>query len=161
MTRRHFAIHGCAVLVIVTTIVTPVLTSSLCAQGKWWADESCKQILGLTAEQSQQLEKIFQATLPSLRAAKEELDRQEARFSELLKRSDTTESEVTAAIDRLAAARGGLGKVRDLQLYRMRRVLTPEQRAKLEADHQRNQRERPHVGPGGPPQFDRGRPGSR
>jgi Spy/CpxP family protein refolding chaperone len=155
MTRRHLVIVGCAALVL----LTPVMTVSLSAQGKWWTSEKYKQRLGLTAEQSQQCEQIFQAMAPKLRAAKAELDRQEGRFSELLKRSDSTEAQITPAIDSLEAARSDLGKLRSLMLYRMRTVLTPEQRAMLEADHQRN--ERPHSGSGTRPEKDSGRPGSR
>lgn len=155
MIRRLLVIVGCAALVM----LIPVMTVSLSAQGKWWTSEKYKQRLGLTPEQSQQCEQIFQAMAPKLRAAKQELDRQEARFSELLKRSDSTESQITPAIDSLEAARSGLGKLRSLMLYRMRTVLTPEQRAMLEADHQSS--EQHHSGSSARPEKDSGRPVSR
>lgn len=138
-----------------------VMTISASAQSKWWTAEGPRQELGLTAEQSQRLEQIYQATLPKFRAAKKELDRQEFQFSELMKRnSPPPEGEVMAAIDRLEAARGDLGKLRTLMLYQMRRVLTPEQRAKLEAEHERNERNH-RAGRGGRPQFDPSRSGPR
>jgi Spy/CpxP family protein refolding chaperone len=153
MTRRHLVIVGCAALVL----LTPVMTVSLSAQGKWWTSEKYTQRLGLTAEQSQRCEQIFQEIAPKLRAAKQELERQEAKFSELLKRNDSNETKILAAIDTLEAARSDAGKIRTLMLYRMFTVLTPEQRALMEADHQRNA----HTGPGARPEKDSGRPGSR
>ena len=84
------------------------------------------------------------------------LEREEARFSELLKRSDSPESKITEAIDTLEAARSEAGKIRTLMLYRMFTVLTPEQRAVMESDHQRT-----HTGSSARPEKDSGRPGSR
>lgn len=144
MTPRYLVTFASAALLGVMTI-------SASAQSKWWTDKGRERELGLTAEQSQQLEQIYQATVPKLRAAKKELDRQESHFSELMKRdSAAPESEVMATIDRLEAARSALGKLRTLMLYQMRRVLTPEQRAKLEAEHERRQRDRPDHGKNSP-----------
>lgn len=148
MIRRHLVIAGCAALVLLTS----VMTISVSAQGKWWTSEQYKQRLGLTTEQTQRCEQIFQAMAPRLRAAKQALEREEARFSELLKRSDSPESKITEAIDTLEAARSEAGKIRTLMLYRMFTVLTPEQRALMEADHQRT-----HSGSSARPE----KPGSR
>ena len=97
MIRRHLVIAGCAALVM----LTPAMTIRLAAQGKWWTSEKYKQRLGLTTEQTQRCEQIFQAMAPRLRAAKQALEREEERFSELLKRSDSPESKITEAIDTL------------------------------------------------------------
>jgi Spy/CpxP family protein refolding chaperone len=135
MTLRHLVTFVGVALVSVTT-------SLASSQSKWWNTESSRRELGLSAEQSQQLERIYKMTVPKLREAKRELDRQESQFSELMKRDALpAESEVMAAIDRLEAARSALGKIRTAMLYQMRRVLTQEQRAKLEAEHERIQRE--------------------
>jgi Spy/CpxP family protein refolding chaperone len=155
MSRKQLVTTVCVGLVM----LAPVMTISLSAQGKWWTSETYKQRLGLTAEQSQQCEKIFKAMAPKLRAAKLELNRQEAYFSELLMRNDSTESQIMLAIDALEAARSEAGKLRTLMLYRMFTVLTPEQRAMMEADHQRNAH--PGSGPGARPEKDSGRPGSQ
>ena len=74
--------------------------------------------------------------------------------------SPPPESEVMAAIERLETAKSGLGKLRTLMLYQMRRVLTPEQRAKLEAEHQQNERDHSRNRGGRPPLGD-DRPASR
>lgn len=151
MTRRHLVTLGCAALV-------GLLASSASAQSKWWNADKSKQELGLSSEQSQQLEQIYQAMLPKLRTAKQELDRQEAHFSELMKRDSLPESDVMAVIDRLEGARGDLRKLRTVMLYQMRRVLTPDQRAKLEAEHERDH---PQTDGSGRPRMGRGRAGPR
>ena len=153
MTLRHLVtVVGAALLCLMTSSASP--------QSKWWNTERITRELGLTAEQSQQLEQIYQATVPKLRTAKKELDWQESQFSELMKRdSPPPENEVMAAIERLEAARSGLGKFRTLMLYQMRRVLTPEQRAKLEAEHERNKRNH-GADRGGRSPLDHVRPGS-
>jgi len=154
MTPRHLVTFVCAALL-------SVMTSSVSAQSKWWNAEGPRRELGLSVEQSQQLERIYQSTLPKLRTAKTELDRQETHFSELMKRdSPSPEGEVMATIERLEGARSDLRKLRTLMLYQMRRVLTPQQRAKLEAEHERNERDH-GADRGGHPQLDHRRPGSR
>ena len=104
---------------------------------KWWAADDVRLELGLTTQQSAQVEEIFQATLPKLRAAKQELDRYERDLSRLIADGTADESVVAQQIDRLEAARSNMSKMRTLMLFRMHRVLTPEQRAKLNALHER------------------------
>jgi len=98
---------------------------------KWWQSDAVKTQLGLTAQQSTQLEQIFQATLPKFRAAKEELDRRETSLSQLLADPAADEGQVEQTIDKVEAARAELSKLRTLMLFRMHRVLSPEQREKL------------------------------
>lgn len=107
---------------------------------KWWASTEMQRELGLTKQQSDEIERIFQATLPQLRAAKDELDRQEATLSRMVAESAVSEAVLIDQIDRVEAARGTLGKNRTLMLFRMRRVLTPEQRLRLKELHERGQR---------------------
>lgn len=108
---------------------------------KWWQSEEVKTELGLTAQQSGQIEEIFQGTLPRLRAAKEELDRHEKSLSKALADPAASESQVTHQIDKVESARAELGKLRTLMLFRMHRVLSPEQREKLKAHYERRARE--------------------
>jgi Spy/CpxP family protein refolding chaperone len=103
---------------------------------KWWHSDRVKAEVGLTDEQSNELEAIFQATLPRMRADKEELDRQEQALSQLMTEATMAEADLGAAIDRVEAARTRASKTRTLMLYRMYRVMTPEQRLKLKALHE-------------------------
>lgn len=104
---------------------------------KWWLSERVQQEVGITPEQAQTLEKIFQAVMPDLRAHKAELDRLEQGVSELLAAGTATEAQVTEAVARTEAARAALYRTRTLMVYRMYRVLSAEQRVKLQGFHRR------------------------
>lgn len=102
---------------------------------KWWQADRFKAELGLTPQQSAAIEELFQSSLPRLRAAKEALDREEAELSTLIGAEEADESRVFTQIDRVEALRSELSKTRTLMLFRMRRILTPEQRVKLNTLH--------------------------
>jgi Spy/CpxP family protein refolding chaperone len=109
---------------------------------KWWTSEKLKSEIGLTTQQSQDIEAIFQSVLPRLRAGKSELDQLEQQVSRLLAEGTADEATFAQALDRVEAARGALNKARTLMLFRMYRVLSPEQRVKLRAVHERFDSER-------------------
>jgi Spy/CpxP family protein refolding chaperone len=112
--------------------------------GAWWNSDKFKQELKLTGEQSARIEQIYQASLPQLRSSKEALDREEAGLSKLMAGSDAAEAEVVLSIDRLETARYTMSKARTMMLFRINRVLTPDQRARLEEIHRRTGAEREH-----------------
>jgi Spy/CpxP family protein refolding chaperone len=109
---------------------------------KWWQDEQFKAELGLTAEQSADVEATFQSSLPKLKLAKQQLDGLEADLSGLIRERTVDESVISAQIDRVEAARAELSKTRTLMLYRIHRILTPDQSDKLQEMHERWQKER-------------------
>jgi Spy/CpxP family protein refolding chaperone len=109
---------------------------------KWWESPEVKTELGLTDQQSADVEAIFQETLPKLRAAKEGLDRLEAKLSEVIAASNVDEARITQLVDRVEAARSEMSKIRTLMLFRFYRVLSPEQRTKLKAYYARRDRGR-------------------
>jgi Spy/CpxP family protein refolding chaperone len=112
---------------------------------KWWSDEPMRTELGITEQQSAAIEQIWQKTIPKLRELRERLDNLEAQLSQMiLDASD--ESAVVAQIDKVENTRTEANKARTLMLYRMNRVLKPEQRIKLKAMH--DQREASRRGPG-------------
>ena len=96
----------------------------------WWRAEQYQKNLGLSADQVNRLEAIFQGVLPELRKGREDLDRHEAELSRLIE-SSADEALVTRQIDKVEALRSRLNKTRQLLLLHHRQVLTPEQRAKL------------------------------
>ena len=109
---------------------------------KWWLSDEVKTQVGLTPQQSQELEGIFQSELPRLRSGWAELDRLEQDLSRLMTDSAADENRVSAAVDRAESARATLNKTRTLMLFRMYRVLTPDQRVKLKSFHDSRQRDR-------------------
>jgi Spy/CpxP family protein refolding chaperone len=107
---------------------------------KWWKDERFKAELGLTVQQVQEVEQIFESTLPRLRLGKQQLDQLEADLSRMIRERTADEGAVALQIERVEAARADLNKTRTLMHYRMYRVLSHEQNAKLRA---MNERDRP------------------
>ncbi len=108
---------------------------------KWWLSPEGKKEFGISEQQSKELEAQFQQMLPTLRANKSELDKQEKTLNQLLSNADSSEPTVAQAIDRVEAARSALSRTRTLMLYRMYRLLTPEQRAKVQAYYERKAQE--------------------
>ena len=107
---------------------------------KWWQNERFQKELALTADQITRLEAIFQTTVPSLRAQKDALEKYEQKLSKVISDSTSDEAKVLQTADRVEATRTELSKTRTLMLFRMRRILTDEQNAKMKElhDHDRD-----------------------
>jgi len=144
-------------LAVVSTFLLPLTAIASQAQPfAWWKSEQFRLELQLTPEQSAQIDQIFQSTLPELRSEIEELDRQETRLNRLIE-NNVDEAVIVRHIDRVETSRANLNKTRALMLVRMRRVLTPEQRARmrqLEEAARQNRAPRPDAqAPDGRPGF--------
>jgi Spy/CpxP family protein refolding chaperone len=108
---------------------------------KWWQNPRAAE-LGLTAEQSKRIEEIFQATLPTLKTCNSELEKREARLRAMVSGSDVTEADVSRLIDQVEASRSEMSKARTLMIFRMYRLLTPEQRERVKAMYEQSDRDR-------------------
>ena len=115
--------------VSVALVATHVHANQSTNPPKWWTSEPYKRELGLTPDQSRKLEDIFQAAAPTLRTQRKALDDAEAQFEKLVNQDN--EPVVIEQINRVVSARADLNKSHSIMLYRMRRVLTPEQWTKL------------------------------
>lgn len=111
------------------------------SRSKWWKDNPFRQELGLTDEQSSKIDAIFQSTVPVLR---QQYDTSKAEERQLQKLVDANESEdvVSRQIDKADESRCAFNKTRVLMLYKMRLVLSPEQRAKFRKVHDDWERQR-------------------
>jgi Spy/CpxP family protein refolding chaperone len=98
---------------------------------KWWQDEKMKAELRLSAEQSARIEEIFTAWLAKVKDKYDELSRREEQLSNLISGNDVTEAQLLKEADQVETLRSSLSKDRTLMLFRMRRVLSAEQRSKL------------------------------
>jgi Spy/CpxP family protein refolding chaperone len=99
--------------------------------GKWWKDSALMQKIGVSDEQVQRIEKIFQdhrLELIDLHAA---LEKQEAILEPLVEADQPDEAQVIAQIDKVAQARASLEKSNAQMLLAIRRVLTLDQWKKL------------------------------
>jgi Spy/CpxP family protein refolding chaperone len=101
------------------------------AKHKWWRSDEMRAEFGITDAQSIEIEKIFQSFYGALKSGMEDVDANQQKVSKMLADASASEVDVIAAIDRLEGAKAGLGRTRNLRLYRMYRVLTPEQRVKV------------------------------
>jgi Spy/CpxP family protein refolding chaperone len=115
----------------------------------WWIAADTRADLGITDKQSKDIDDIFQATLPSLRAAKEELDKLDDAVASLIKEGTADIAVVTRQVGQAEQARANLTTKRTVMLYRMHRLLTPEQRTKLDALFARREAERRKSDPNG------------
>jgi Spy/CpxP family protein refolding chaperone len=111
-------------------------------RSKWWQDEKTKADLRLAPEQSARIEEIFQAWFTKWKDVADDLNRREGQLSNLISADDVTESELLKQADQFEALRGSLSKARTLMLFRIRRVLSAEQRTKLVDIQKTQERER-------------------
>lgn len=129
-------------VLVVAVVLAAVLPAAAYAQGKWWQSDRFKADLALTADQVTRLEAVYQDLLPRMTAAKEELDGLEKRLSDVIRDGTLSESEVMKQVDVVEAARSGLSKTRTLMIYRLHQLLTPEQRDKVKALHDKWEKDR-------------------
>jgi Spy/CpxP family protein refolding chaperone len=108
---------------------------------KWWSSEEGRVEFGLSEAQSRDLEAIFQQVMPTLKANKADVDRYQKELTLLLSEASAKESVVLQAIDRLEGAQSALSRTRTIMLYRMYRLLRPDQRAKVQAYYDRKAKE--------------------
>jgi len=115
----------------------------------WWKAPDTRAQLALTEKQSKDIDDIFQETVPIFRAAKEELDKLDDAVSSLIKEGTADITVVTAKVAQAEQARANLTSKRTVMLYRMHRLLTPDQRAKLDAIFAQREAERRKNDPNG------------
>jgi Spy/CpxP family protein refolding chaperone len=120
---------------------------------KWWQDEHIIAELRLAPEQSARIEEIFQTAFNRMKPVADDLSKREETLSNLISGNDVTEAEVLKQADQVEALRGTLSKSRTLMLFRMRRVLSADQRAKLVEIQKAQDRDRRQ---GRPPDRDPG-----
>ena len=99
---------------------------------KWWIDAELRRELAITDQQSAAIEAIWQKTLPQRAEARDRLEKLDAVLQKMILEA-ADEAAVTAHLDRVGAALAESNKARMLMLYRINKVLTQEQRARLDA----------------------------
>src|SRR5262245_23510394 len=74
----------------------------------WWKAPETRAELGISDKQSKDIDDIFQATLPSLRAAKEELDKLDDAVAKLIKEGTADIAVVNKQVLQAEQARANL-----------------------------------------------------
>jgi Spy/CpxP family protein refolding chaperone len=116
--------------------------------GKWWQDPNVRQRLALTDDQTKRMEEVFRAHRLRLIDLNAQLQREEAALEPLLEADAIDETKAVAQSDRVVQARADLEKANSRFLIGMRRILTPDQWRKMEAErHQMPQPPQPPRSP--------------
>jgi len=99
---------------------------------KYWIDPKLRAELGITDQQSAAIEAIWQKDLQKRSDSQDRTRKLDAELTKMIFEG-ADEILVSAQIERLVAARGENDKNRLMMLYRINKVLKPEQRAKVDA----------------------------
>jgi len=114
--------------------------------GRWWNNPEFAGRLGLTQDQENRMEAVFQQNRLTLIDRSAALQKEETVMGPLLSADQPDEARVLAQIDRITQARAELEKANARMLLGMRRILTQDQWKKLQAEDAAH---RPHMGPRG------------
>jgi Spy/CpxP family protein refolding chaperone len=106
-------------------------------RAKWWIDAKLRADLGITDQQSAAVDAIWVKTLPLLWDARDRLEKLEDALSAMTQRDASDETAVFAQIERIESTRAELNKTRTMMIYRMHKILTVDQRAKVKAMDER------------------------
>jgi Spy/CpxP family protein refolding chaperone len=108
----------------------------------WWKDEKFRAEVGFSLEQAAEIDKIhidyLQKAVP-LRGEVNDLDK---TLEKMIKARDTDLAVFTHTVEKVEARRAELNKLRTVMLYRISRVLTPEQNARFRPAYERRDAER-------------------
>jgi len=103
---------------------------------KWWIEPKLRAELQISDQQSALVEQLWQKSSPALRELREKLTKLEEVLSKLTEGTD--EAAVIAQSDRVENLRAEYNKGRTLMIYRMNKLLTADQRAKVKAMYDHN-----------------------
>ena len=109
---------------------------------RWWSDPKSRADLGITDQQSAAVEAIWQRESPDLHKMRAKLDKLEEELSRLIGDKGADEASVIAKIDAVETVRADGNKRRTAMIYRMHKVLTPEQRDKVKAMFESREQQR-------------------
>jgi Spy/CpxP family protein refolding chaperone len=109
---------------------------------RWWLDEKFQRELAITPDQIARIDAVFQAAQPALRAQQRALSKLEDELSKMVLEANIDESEVEHFVTKVEAARADLGRSRTMMIFRMRRLLTTDQHAKLQKLFEQHEKER-------------------
>jgi Spy/CpxP family protein refolding chaperone len=100
---------------------------------KWWVEPNLRAELGITDQQSAAIEAIWKKDLQQRTDTRKRLETLEAQLDQMMVDASLDETAFLAQLEKVEAARIEASKWRMLMLYRMNKVLTPDQRVKLAA----------------------------
>jgi len=119
-------------LYVVAAVALVVCTPTQIDSARWWRSPRFVAQLGLSAEQSQAIERIFRDSRIE-DAARRAAAFQSRQALDRLLAADAPDADVGKAISKAAEDLAAYRRARNLMLYRMRATLTIEQWKRLES----------------------------
>jgi Spy/CpxP family protein refolding chaperone len=110
---------------------------------KWWVEPKLRAELGITDQQSAAIEAIWSKEYKRRVDTRKRLEDLEKQLDQMMSTVTADEAAIVAQIDKVEAARTEASKMRLLMLYRINKVLTPEQREKVDAKAKQMRDQRP------------------
>lgn len=114
---------------------------------RWWEDAKWRADLQLNDKQAGKIKEIFEVEMVKLRAMREELEKRQATLTQAMNEERPNWATVTEQVERVGAMHAEMYRTRTLMLFRMHRVLSAEQRARLQAMIDKAERERRRTDP--------------
>ena len=102
--------------------------------GRWWKNPEMVEKLGVTTDQQKKMDDIFQQHRLKLIDDTAAVEREEVTLEPMMAADQPDEARIVAQIDKVAQARAELEKANARMLLGIRRVLTPDQWKKLQAE---------------------------
>lgn len=112
-------------------IATTALAAPDFPEGKWWKRPRLAAAIGLTAEQSREIEKIFVRARTRLIDLKADLEKKQLVLQESMEDHSADRRAVEKQIESVENARAELQKARALMLLDIKQVLKPQQWERL------------------------------
>ena len=105
----------------------------------WWKNPKDMTEIGLTADQSAEIDRIFHAEIAKMRPLRETVNNLERALDETMRANTADIDAFARQVNKIESKRAELNSMRTVMLYRMRRVLNADQNAKFQAmlDRQR------------------------
>jgi Spy/CpxP family protein refolding chaperone len=124
--RQH--LYAAALAVFLVAAAVPAGDTP---DGKWWKNPRVTSELGLSADQSVEIEKIFVHTRPKLIDLRADLEKKQLDLQVAMDDKTADRSAVERKIEAVEVARAALQKTRALMILDMKQVLKPEQWERL------------------------------
>lgn len=99
----------------------------------WWKNPKDMTEIGITAEQSEQIDEIFKAEIARMRPLRETIDTLEKSLDATIRENTADVAAFSRQVQKVESKRAELNAMRTVMLYRMRRVLDAEQNARFQA----------------------------
>ena len=122
-------------LVLVALAAAATIRAAELPDGKWWKHQGFAAEIGLTPEQSSEIEKIFVRSRTRLIDLKADLEKKQLTLQESMEDRSADRKVVEKKIEAVENARAELQKTRALMILDMKQVLKPEQWERLMQKH--------------------------